>query len=60
LGNLIFSPLGAFFKKYFIQQGFREGAYGFVFSVLHGYYTFLKYAKLWEMGRQEASARTKA
>jgi glycosyltransferase involved in cell wall biosynthesis len=60
LGKLLFSPLAAFLKKYFVQQGFREGVHGFVFSVLHAHYTFLKYAKLWELGRQEAAEKTKA
>jgi hypothetical protein len=59
-GRLIFSPLAAFCKKYFVQQGFREGAYGFVFSVLHAHYTFLKYAKLWELSRQEVAKPVKA
>jgi glycosyltransferase involved in cell wall biosynthesis len=59
LATLLFSPMAAFLKKYFIQQGFREGIYGFVFSALHAYYTFLKYAKLWELGRQETALKTK-
>ncbi|HUR45677.1 MAG TPA: hypothetical protein VMZ27_07360, partial [Candidatus Saccharimonadales bacterium] len=57
LGHLILSPLAAFLKKFFVQQGFREGAHGFVFSVLHAYYTFLKYAKLWELGRQAGGGK---
>lgn len=47
--QLVLNPLGAFLKKYFVQQGFREGVVGFLVSALHAYYTFLKYAKLWEL-----------
>jgi glycosyltransferase involved in cell wall biosynthesis len=60
LGKLLFSPMGAFFKKYFIQQGFREGVHGFVFSILHAYYTFLKYAKLWELEHNERAMKAKS
>jgi len=47
--QLALSPLGAFLKKYVAQQGFREGVVGFMVCALHAYYTFLKYAKLWEL-----------
>jgi len=49
LGKLAFSPLSGFIKKYFLQQGFREGTHGFLIAGLHAYYTFVKYAKLWEL-----------
>jgi glycosyltransferase involved in cell wall biosynthesis len=47
--QLALNPLGAFLKKYLAQQGFREGVIGFMICALHAYYTFLKYAKLWEL-----------
>jgi len=47
--HLALNPLGAFLKKYVAQQGFRDGVVGFMVSALHSYYTFLKYAKLWEL-----------
>jgi len=53
--ELAFNPAGAFLKKYIAQQGFREGIPGFMVSAIHGYYTFLKYAKLWEL-RNKPSA----
>jgi len=43
------SPLAMFLKVYVWQQGFRDGRHGLILAVLYGYYTFLKYAKLWEM-----------
>ena len=50
--QLVLHPAGGFVKKYFLQQGFREGTYGFLIAALHAYYTFIKYAKLWELHRQ--------
>ena len=52
--QLALNPLGAFLKKYFAQQGFREGVPGLMISALNSYYTFLKYAKLWELQNQPA------
>ena len=49
LFQLVFHPLAAFVKKYFLQQGFRDGTPGFLVSAQHGYYTFLKYARLCEL-----------
>jgi hypothetical protein len=48
-GNILFRPILTFFRMYILQQGFREGIYGLLLSVLYSYYTFVKYAKLWEM-----------
>ena len=47
--QIVLHPPGAFLKKYVAQQGFREGMVGFLVCALHAYYTFLKYAKLWEL-----------
>lgn len=49
LGSLIGSPAAVFLKIYFVQQGFRDGRHGLVLASLYAYYTFLKYAKLWEL-----------
>jgi glycosyltransferase involved in cell wall biosynthesis len=48
LTRLLFSPAGMFLKVYFIKSGWRDGRHGFVLAMLYAYYTFLKYAKLWE------------
>lgn len=45
---MLLNPLAVFLKMYLLRQGFRDGAHGFVLAVLYSYYTFLKYAKLWE------------
>ncbi|HZT23126.1 MAG TPA: glycosyltransferase family 2 protein [Verrucomicrobiae bacterium] len=42
-------PLAAFLKKYFLQQGFRDGVPGLMIATLHAFYTFVKYAKMWEL-----------
>jgi glycosyltransferase involved in cell wall biosynthesis len=51
LAKMVLSPVGMFAKVYFVQQGFRDGRYGLILATLYGYYTFLKYAKLWELRR---------
>lgn len=46
--KLIVNPLWRFFKFYLVKGGYREGTAGLIVAVLEGYYTFLKYARLWE------------
>jgi len=43
------SPVAMFFKIFVVQQGFRDGPYGLILASLYAHYTFLKYAKLWEL-----------
>lgn len=50
--KLLFSPWAMFLKVYLVQQGFRDGRHGFILATLYGYYTFLKYAKLWELQKK--------
>lgn len=47
--DLALNHVVTFIKSYFIRQGFRDGIHGLIVSVLAGMYTFVKYAKLWEM-----------
>lgn len=49
--QLVFRPHFTFFKMFFLQRGILDGYYGFLLAILYSYYTFLKYAKLREMGR---------
>jgi len=58
LTKMLLSPVGMFFKVYAVQQGFRDGRHGLVLALLYSYYTFLKYAKLWEL-RKTPAAGTK-
>ena len=39
----------AFFKLYILKQGFRDGYYGLVMSVMAGIYDLVKYLKLYNM-----------
>ncbi|MCI5064593.1 glycosyltransferase [bacterium] len=51
VGKMIVRPIFRFFKFYFLKSGYREGRHGFIQAVLESIYTFLKYAKLWELQR---------
>jgi (heptosyl)LPS beta-1,4-glucosyltransferase len=51
---LVLHPPFAFFRNYVLRGGFRDGAAGFVVSALNAYYVFLKFAKLWEIGKGSA------
>lgn len=54
LSRLLLSPAGMFLKVFFLKSGWRDGRHGLVLAVLYAYYTFLKYAKLWELQNQSA------
>ena len=47
--HLLGRPLSMFLRTYLLKQGFRDGLHGFMLAALYSYYTFLKYAKLWEL-----------
>ncbi|MFC1672356.1 glycosyltransferase family 2 protein [Planctomycetota bacterium] len=53
LVDLIFRAPVKFLKMYVLKGGFLEGRVGLVMAVMSSYYVFLKYAKLWEIGRSE-------
>jgi glycosyltransferase involved in cell wall biosynthesis len=42
-------PLAAFLKVYLLKQGFRDGLHGLVYATLASFYTFVRYAKSWEL-----------
>ena len=45
-----------FFKMFFLQRGFLDGYEGFLMACLYSVYTFVKYAKLMELSRQDEIA----
>lgn len=47
--SLLCKPGATFFKMYVLRLGFLDGMHGLLLAVLYGYYTFLKYAKAWEL-----------
>jgi (heptosyl)LPS beta-1,4-glucosyltransferase len=52
--DLLFRPLVVFVKSYMLKQGFRDGVRGLIVCVFASMYTFVKYAKLWDLTRQSA------
>ena len=53
LAKMLFSPGYTFFQSYILKAGFMDGWHGFVVAWLNSYTSFLKYAKLWELCRQQ-------
>lgn len=47
--KMTINPIFTFIKMFLLKQGFRDGFYGFILSVLYSFYTFLKYLKTWEL-----------
>lgn len=47
--NLKIKPIKLFWKFYVRKQGFREGMYGLMFSMMYSFVHFLKWAKYWEL-----------
>jgi len=52
--DLLFRPLVVFMKSYCLKKGILDGVRGLIVSVFASMYTFVKYAKLWEMKRPAA------
>ncbi len=46
--TILVHPLSRFVRDYFLNLGFLDGARGLIVVGMHVYYTFWKYAKLWE------------
>lgn len=49
LYNIKIRPVKLFWKLYIRKKGFKDGAYGFIFSVLFAWVHFIKWAKYWEL-----------
>ena len=47
--HLLLNPLVTLCKISLLKQGVRDGVAGFINSIFSGMYTFLKYAKVWEI-----------
>jgi glycosyltransferase involved in cell wall biosynthesis len=54
--QLVTHPCFTFFKMYLGRAGFLDGMPGLILSGLYAYYTFIKYAKLWEVTRTKGAA----
>lgn len=55
--QLVTHPVFTFIKMYGLRQGFRDGMPGLILSLLYAYYTFVKYAKLWDLTRKGGQQR---
>lgn len=51
--QLVLHPPAAFLRNYLVRGGVRDGTPGLIVSTLNSYYVFLKFVKLWELGRRE-------
>ncbi|MCX7737337.1 MAG: glycosyltransferase family 2 protein [Candidatus Kapabacteria bacterium] len=47
--KLVFNPIFAFTKMYFINLAMLDGIRGFIAAFSSGFYTFMKYIHLWEI-----------
>ncbi len=57
--SVVLRPAARLLKQYFFRLGFMDGIPGAIAAYLAVYGVFLKYAKLWDMGRREReSGRT--
>lgn len=53
--TLLCRPLADFCRVFVLKGGWREGTRGLVIALIHGFYVFAKYAKLWELQTQPKS-----
>jgi glycosyltransferase involved in cell wall biosynthesis len=51
--RVFFHPPFTFFKMYIIKRGFLDGIHGLILAFCHSYYTFNKYARLWEKSSKQ-------
>lgn len=52
--DLLSKPLGEFMRRYFLTEGYKDGLYGLVLSVLMGVQTLVAYCYLWELQGKRA------
>ncbi len=53
LNDIVLRPLATFIYNYFIRLGFLDGREGLLLHMYHAGYVSWKYAKAWEMGRDQ-------
>jgi hypothetical protein len=52
LADLLLKPKARFFKFLILRRGYREGLPGLLVACMEASYVYLKYFKLWELGRE--------
>jgi (heptosyl)LPS beta-1,4-glucosyltransferase len=55
--DLVFRPLVILIKTYGVKRGYCDGVRGLIVCVFASMYTFVKYAKLWDVIRQAAPSQ---
>jgi hypothetical protein len=55
LFNIVVRPIATFIYNYFLRLGFLDGREGLLFHLYHAVYVSWKYAKAWELARQNKS-----
>jgi glycosyltransferase involved in cell wall biosynthesis len=53
--QLLSHPLYTFLKMFVLRRGFLDRKPGLILSILYSYYVFVKYAKLWELQKNEGN-----
>ncbi len=55
VSQLLVRPLFTFLKMYVLRGGMFDRKPGLILSISYAYYTFAKYAKLWEIQKKASS-----
>ncbi|RLJ71505.1 glycosyltransferase involved in cell wall biosynthesis [Hydrogenivirga caldilitoris] len=55
--DIVFRPFWAFFRELFFKRAFLEGYRGIIISFMASFYTFLKYAFLFELEMKEKEGK---
>jgi glycosyltransferase involved in cell wall biosynthesis len=50
--QLLLHPFAAFFRKYIVQSGWRDGVHGLLIAVIHAMVKFAVYAQAWEIQKR--------
>jgi glycosyltransferase involved in cell wall biosynthesis len=50
--DFIIKPAGQFLLRYLFKGGYKDGLEGLIFYSLSSFYTFIKYAKFWELSKK--------
>jgi glycosyltransferase involved in cell wall biosynthesis len=56
--NIVLRPLATFAYNYFFRLGFLDGREGLLLHLYHAVYVSWKYAKAWELSRQQSNELT--
>ncbi|MGB8989888.1 MAG: hypothetical protein WCC37_25045, partial [Candidatus Sulfotelmatobacter sp.] len=54
--NIVLRPLATFIYNYFFRLGFLDGREGLLLHLYHAVYVSWKYAKAWELSRNQSSS----